>query len=153
MSLLLLVLPLAGLQNLPQLVGELTLHILVVPVFLRGTQHCLGLFLLPISKLRRGRERGAVFLSYKYKPSFICFCPLVSQYSKLSARIYRPSFGHENASFRENMPKMLVFIPIRAQRRRYRLVLEEIRLEGGFQILELRRGRDQLVFMPKEQPY
>ncbi len=70
-----------------------------------------------------------------------------------SARIYRPSFGHENACFRENMPKMLVFIPIRAQKHRYRLVLEEIRLEGGFQILELRRGRDQLVFMPEEQPY
>jgi hypothetical protein len=37
---------------------------------------------------------------------------------------------------------MLVFIRIRAQRRRYRLVLEEIELEGGFQILELRRGID-----------
>jgi hypothetical protein len=48
---------------------------------------------------------------------------------------------------------MLVFIRIRAQRRRYRLVLEEIRLEGGFPILGLRRGRDQLVFMPEERPY
>jgi hypothetical protein len=37
---------------------------------------------------------------------------------------------------------MLVFIPIHAQRRRYRLVLEEILFGGGFQILELRRGRD-----------
>ena len=43
--------------------------------------------------------------------------------------------------------------PILAQRRRYRLVLEEIILEGGFQILELRRGRDQLVFMAEERPY
>jgi hypothetical protein len=30
-------------------------------------------------------------------------------FKKSSARIYRPSFGHENARFRENMPKTLVF--------------------------------------------
>jgi hypothetical protein len=64
-----------------------------------------------------------------------------------SARIYRPSFGHENARFRENMRKTLVFNSIRTQRRRFQLVLDEIRLGGSFQILGLRRVRDQLVFM------
>ncbi len=69
------------------------------------------------------------------------------------ARIYRPSFGHENARFHENMPKTLVFNSIRTQRRRFQLVLDEIQLGGSFQILELRRGRDQHVFLPKERPY
>ncbi len=49
-----------------------------------------------------------------------------------SARIYRASFGHENARFRENMPKTLVFNSIRTQRRRFQLVLDEIRLVGSF---------------------
>ncbi len=66
---------------------------------------------------------------------------------KILARIYRPSFGHENARFRENMRKTLVFNSIRTQRRRFQLVLDEIRLGGSFQILGLRRVRDQLVFM------
>ncbi len=70
-----------------------------------------------------------------------------------SARIYRPSFGHENDRFRENKPKPLVFNLIRTQKRRSRLVFDEIKLGGSFQILGLRRGRDQLVFMSKEQPY
>jgi hypothetical protein len=48
---------------------------------------------------------------------------------------------------------MLIFIPIRAQRRQYQHVLDEIRLGGSFQMLELRRVRDQLVFIPKERPY
>jgi hypothetical protein len=69
------------------------------------------------------------------------------------ARIYRSIFGRENDRFRENKQTTVVFSPILAQRSRYRLVLEEIVLEGGFQILELRRGRDQLVFMPEERPY
>jgi hypothetical protein len=56
------------------------------------------------------------------------------------ARIYRSSFGHENDRFRENKPNTLVFNPIRTQRRRSELVLDEIRLVGSFQILELRRG-------------
>ncbi len=64
-----------------------------------------------------------------------------------SARIYRPSFGHENARFRENMRKTLVFKSIRTHRRRFQLVLDEIRLGGSFQILGLRRVRDQLVFV------
>ena len=54
--------------------------------------------------------------------------------------IHRLCFGHENARFRENMPKTLVFKSIRTQRRRFQLVLDEIRLVGSFQILELRRG-------------
>ena len=66
-----------------------------------------------------------------------------------SARIYRSSFGRENDRFRENKQTMVVFSPIFAQRRRYRLVLEEIILGGGFQILELRRGRDPLFSCPK----
>ncbi len=37
--------------------------------------------------------------------------------------IYRPSFEHENACFRENMGKPLVFNPIRTQRSRLKLVL------------------------------
>ena len=69
------------------------------------------------------------------------------------ARIYRSSFGRENDRFHENMPKPLVFNLIRTQKRRSRLVLDEIILGGGFQIRGLRRGRDQLVFMPKERPY
>ncbi len=69
------------------------------------------------------------------------------------ARIYRPSFGHENDRFRENKAKTLVFNPICTQRRRFPLVLDEIRLMGSFQIQELRRGRDQQVFLPKERPY
>ena len=56
------------------------------------------------------------------------------------ARIYRSSFGHENDRFRENKPKTLVFNPIRTQRPWSYLVLNEIRLGGGIQILELRRG-------------
>ncbi len=63
------------------------------------------------------------------------------------------SFGHENARFRENMPKTLVFNSICTQRRRFQLVLDEIRPAGSFLILGLRRGRDQLVFRPKERPY
>ena len=70
-----------------------------------------------------------------------------------SARIYRSSFGRENDRFHENMPKPLVFNLIRTQKRRSRLVLDEIKLGGGFQILGLRRVRDQLVFMLKERPY
>ena len=70
-----------------------------------------------------------------------------------SARIYRSNFGRENDRFRENKPKPLVFNLIRTQKRRSRLVLDEIKLGGGFQILGLRRGGDQLVFMPKERPY
>ncbi len=69
--------------------------------------------------------------------------------SNSNARIYRPSFGRENDRFRENKPKTFVFNQIRTQRRRFQLVLDEIKLGGGFQILELRRVRDQLVFMPK----
>ncbi len=65
------------------------------------------------------------------------------------ARIYRSSFGRENDRFRENKPKTLVFNLIRTQRRRSRLVLDEIKLGGSFQILGLRRGRDQLVFVLK----
>jgi hypothetical protein len=68
-----------------------------------------------------------------------------------SARIYRPSFGHENARFRENMPKTLVFNSIRTQRRRFQLVLDEIDL-GSFQIRGLRRGRDQQVFTKLPPP-
>jgi hypothetical protein len=41
-----------------------------------------------------------------------------------------PSFGLENANFRENEPPRLVFIPIRAQKSQYQLVLEEIRFRG-----------------------
>jgi hypothetical protein len=70
-----------------------------------------------------------------------------------SARIYRPSFGHENGRFHEHRPKTLVFNSIRTQRRRFLLVLDEIRFGGSFRILGLRRGRDQLVFIPKERPY
>jgi hypothetical protein len=40
------------------------------------------------------------------------------------ARIYRPSFRHENARFHENKQKMLVFNPIGAQRRHFQLVLK-----------------------------
>ncbi len=69
------------------------------------------------------------------------------------ARIYRSSFGRENDRFHENMPKPLVFNLIRTQKRRSRLILDEIKLGGGFQILGLRRGGDQLVFIPKERPY
>ncbi len=58
------------------------------------------------------------------------------------ARIYRSSFGRENDRFHENKPKPLVFNLIRTQKRRSRLVLDEIKLGGGFQILELRRGGD-----------
>ncbi len=36
------------------------------------------------------------------------------------ARIYRARFGHENARFRENMPKTLIFNPIRTHARIYR---------------------------------
>jgi hypothetical protein len=49
-----------------------------------------------------------------------------------SARIYRPSFGHEKARFRENMPKTLVFNSICTQRRRFQLVLNEIDLRVVF---------------------
>ncbi len=35
-----------------------------------------------------------------------------------SARMQRPSFGHENKHFRENQAKTLVFIPNLAQRHR-----------------------------------
>ena len=73
--------------------------------------------------------------------------------NKYCTRIYRSSFGRENDRFHENMPKPLVFNLIRTQKRRSRLVLDEIKLGGGFQILGLRRGRDQLVFIPKERPY
>jgi hypothetical protein len=62
-------------------------------------------------------------------------------------------FGHENARFRENMPKTLVFNSIHNQRRRFQHVLDEIRLAGSFLILGLRRGRAQLVFMTEERPY
>ncbi len=48
------------------------------------------------------------------------------------AQIYRPSFGHENARFRENMPKTLVFNSICTQRRRFQLVLNEIDLRVVF---------------------
>jgi hypothetical protein len=48
------------------------------------------------------------------------------------ARIYRPSFEHENARFRENMPKTLVFNLTRTQRRRFQLVLDEIDLRVVF---------------------
>jgi hypothetical protein len=51
------------------------------------------------------------------------------------ARIYRPSFGHENDRFRENKLKTLIFNPIRTQRRWYQLVLDEFRIGGSFQIL------------------
>jgi hypothetical protein len=44
---------------------------------------------------------------------------------------------------------MLVFIPIRAQRRRYRLVLEEILSGGGFQILDCVEGEISLFSCPK----
>jgi hypothetical protein len=70
-----------------------------------------------------------------------------------SARIYRCSFGRENDRFPENKPEMLVFNLIRTQRRLSQLVLDEIRPAGSFLILGLRRGRDQLVFMPEERPY
>jgi hypothetical protein len=70
------------------------------------------------------------------------------------ARIYRPSFGHENARFAKTRPKRLFSIQsIRTQRCWLQLVSDEIRFAGSFQILEPRRGRDQLVFMLKEQPY
>jgi hypothetical protein len=36
----------------------------------------------------------------------------------ISARMQRPSFGHENQHFRENQAKTLVFIPNLAQRHR-----------------------------------
>ncbi len=55
--------------------------------------------------------------------------------------------GREIDRFRENKPKTLLFNPIRTQRRRYQLVLNDI--GRCFQILGLRRGRDQLVFMLK----
>jgi hypothetical protein len=90
------------------------------------------------------------FLSPKLHHKII---KLQEEYSAACARIYRSSFGHENDRFRENKAKTLVFNPIRTQRRRFPLVLDEIRLVGSFQILELRRGWDQHVFMPKEQPY
>jgi hypothetical protein len=57
------------------------------------------------------------------------------------------SFGSENDRFHENKLKTLVFNPICIQRRWYQLVLAEIRLGVSFQILELRRGRDQQVFV------
>ncbi len=68
-----------------------------------------------------------------------------------------PVFGHENDRFRENKSKMLIFNPIRTgtQGRWYQLVLDEIIFGGSFQILKLRRGRDQLVFTGgrgQEQP-
>jgi hypothetical protein len=63
------------------------------------------------------------------------------------ARIYRSSFGRENDHICENKPKTIGFNPVRTQRRRSQLVLDEIRSGGSFQILELRRGRDQVVFM------
>ncbi len=67
-------------------------------------------------------------------------------------RIYRPSFGHENDRFPENKLKTLIFNPIRTQRHWYQLVLDKIRRGGIFQILGLRRGRDQLVFTPLPLP-
>jgi hypothetical protein len=57
-----------------------------------------------------------------------------------SARIYRSSFGRENDRFQENKPKPLIFNLNRTQKRRSRLILDEIKLGGGFQILGLRRG-------------
>jgi hypothetical protein len=53
--------------------------------------------------------------------------------------------------FAKKMPKTLVFNSVRT--RRFQLVLDEIRAAGSFLILGLRRGRDQLVFMPEERPY
>ncbi len=70
-----------------------------------------------------------------------------------SARIYRPSFENENDRFGEKQLKTIVFNPIRTQRRWYQLVSDEIRLGASFQILELRRVRDQHVFLPNERPY
>jgi hypothetical protein len=41
---------------------------------------------------------------------------------------------------------MLIFIPIRAQTRRYQHVLEEIGFGGSFHILELRRGSKESAY-------
>ncbi len=68
---------------------------------------------------------------------------------QIRARIYRSSFGREYDRFHENKPKPLVFNLICTQKRRSRLALDEIKLGDGFQILELRRGGDQLVLCPK----
>jgi hypothetical protein len=84
---------------------------------------------------------------------WLSVCQPMPKSQQSSARIYRSSFERENDRFRENKPKPLVFNLIRTQKRQSRLVLDEIKLGGGFQILGLRRGRDQLVFMPKERPY
>ncbi len=72
---------------------------------------------------------------------------------KICAQIYRSSSGREYDRSRENKPQPLVFNLISTQKRQSRLVLDEIKLSDGFQILGLRRGGDQLVFMPKERPY
>jgi hypothetical protein len=89
------------------------------------------------------------------KPADLLLYPVqvFENYPPTCARIYRPSFEHENDRFGEKQLKTLVFNPIRTQRRWYQLVLDEIRLGGSFQILELRRGRDQHVFLPNERPY
>jgi hypothetical protein len=97
-------------------------------------------------KLARGRILGR---NWDKSREFF----LLDIHSYLYARIYRSSFGCENDHFHGNKPKTLLLDRIRTQRRRCQLVLDEIRLGGSFQILELRRGRDQLVFMPKERPY
>ncbi len=95
-------------------------------------------------ELRRLRKSG--------KEHVALGCFIIGHYYN-GARIYRASFGCENDRFRENKPNTLVFNSIRTQRRRLQLVLDEIKLGGGFQILGLRRVRDQLVFMLKERPY
>jgi hypothetical protein len=69
------------------------------------------------------------------------------------ARIYRPSFGHENASFRENMPKMLVFNPIRTQRRRFQLVLDEIIFGVVFKYCNCKEEEISWFLWPKKRPY
>jgi hypothetical protein len=62
------------------------------------------------------------------------------------------TFVFRNEHFQLVFKLKTTLLKIRAQRRRYQHDLVEIRWGGGFQILGLRRGRDQLVLMPKERP-
>jgi len=76
------------------------------------------------------------FIKYSSK-SFHLLCKLNSHQCKSKsstcAGIQRQCFGLQNTRFHQNSPKTLVFNQIRAQRRKFQLVLEEIGFGVVFQ--------------------
>ncbi len=96
----------------------------ILYVYCLCTLWCTWISLFSVLLQRLIRRIITFFFSFAISWVFSFFCKRVQ--SCHIARIYRPSFGHENDRFGEKQLKTLVFNPICTQRRWYQLVLDKI---------------------------